>query len=407
MPSSQQFITFEFQGRSLYTHADQMAYVCRLDDYDKDWRPTREKRMEYTDLPLGEYVFQVKAVDQDLNYSEPASVRVIMEPDPRLEAFAEVLSGTTEEFVGDCEALRRLEEHLVEVASTDMTVLILGETGTGKGLAARTIHGLSTRKVGPLIPVHCGAIPEALVESELFGHERGAFTGAVSQKLGKVELAEGGTLFLDEIGDMPLEAQVKLLRLLEERTFERVGGVETLRAGVRIVAATNRDLHQMLQTGHFREDLYFRLRVFPVRMPPLRERREDITLLANYFMARMAAHLNKEVSQLSVEALATLQAYDWPGNVRELEHAVQRAVIVCTGPVLRVGDIALAPVSVHGESAEEPVTPEEYERRYILEALEQTGWVVRGPHGAAAMLGIHEATLRYRMKKLGVRRNRA
>ena len=408
VPAYRQYvIAFEFQGRSLYTHWDRMAYVYRLEGYDEDWQVAYTGRVGYQDLPVGEYVFQVKAVDRDLNYSEPATVRIIVEPDPRLEGFADALSGTSQEFVGDSEALHRLEEQLVEVASTDITVLILGETGTGKGLSAQAIHGLSARKAGPFITVSCGTIPEALVESELFGHEKGAFTGAVSRKLGKVELAEGGTLFLDEIGDLPLASQVKLLRLLEERTLERVGSVETQHADVRIIAATNRELHRMVETGHFREDLYFRLRVFPVRMPALRERREDIPLLASYFVERMAAHLNKGVTQLSAEALATLQAYDWPGNVRELEHAMQRAVIVCPGTVIRIDDIALAPISVRGEPAEERVTPEEYERRYILEVLEQTGWVVRGPHGASAMLGMHEATLRYRMKKLGIRRNRA
>ena len=198
-------------------------------------------------------------------------------------------------------------------------MLILGETGTGKGLAAGTVHGLSQRKDGPFIQVNCGAIPEGLVESELFGHEKGAFTSAIVRKLGKVELAAGGTLFLDEIGDLALDAQVKLLQLLEEHTFERVGGTETLTADVRIVAATNRDLQRMVNEGRFREDLYFRLQVFPMRLPPLRERREDIPRLATYFMEQMGTHLHKEVTQLTSDALAALKAYDWPGNVRELE----------------------------------------------------------------------------------------
>jgi len=211
------------------------------------------------------------------------------------------------------------------VATTEETVLILGETGTGKGLAARNVHKLSKRNTGPFIQINCGAIPEGLVESELFGHEKGAFTGATHRKLGKVELAENGTLFLDEIGDLPMDAQVKLLRLLEEKSFERVGGTETLAAKVRVIAATNRDLERMVAEGTFRADLFYRLQGFDVPLPPLRQRPEDIRLLAIYFIERMAEHLHKPVTQLSDEALARLQQSDWPGNVRELEHAVRRA----------------------------------------------------------------------------------
>jgi len=320
----------------------------------------------------------------------------------RLEGVAEALKGISEEFVGESKALRRVQEQLAEVAPTDVTVLIWGETGTGKGLAARTIHESSTRHKGPLIPVNCGAIPENLVESELFGHERGAFTGAVRRKLGKVELAEGGTLFLDEIGDMSLEAQAKVLRLLEERTFERVGGIQTLQAHARVIAATNRALTQMVEAKQFREDLYFRLQVFPVRLPPLRERREDIPALASHFLKQWAAHLNKAVSRLTPQAWAFARAYDWPGNVRELEHVIQRAVIVCRGPAIQVGDLALGGVQADERPAEEVVSLEEHERRYIREVLEQTRWVVRGSRGAAALLGMPGSTLQSRMKKLGI-----
>jgi len=405
--ASQEYLGFEFVGRSLYTPRDRMVYVYRLEGYEDAWRPTGEQRATYTDLPIGEYLFQVKAVDQDLNYAEPAEVRVIVEPDLRLEALTEALSesGPAGEFVGESDALRRVQKDLSEVAPTDLTVLILGETGTGKGLAARTVHGLSPRANGPFISIHCGAIPEALVESELFGHEKGAFTGATSRKLGKVELAQGGTLFLDEIGDMPMEAQVKLLHLLEERSFERVGGTETLHADVRILAATNRDLPGMVEAGEFREDLYFRLHVFPVQVPPLSDRREDIPLLAVYFMQRMAAHVNKEgVTQFTPGALSVLQAHDWPGNVRELEHVVQRAVIVCSESAIRVEDIALGSGEVEAAPSEELLTLEEHERRYVRQVLTRTGWRIRGPQGASAVLGLHEATLRGRMKKLGIRR---
>ncbi len=404
IPSSQKFIIFEFRGRSFSTRHDGMAYVYKLEGYDTDWRANYTGRVEYQDLPLGTYTFQVKAVDRDLNYSEPATVKVNVEPDPHLEAFAEALSGTSDEFVGDSMALRRVQEQIMEVASTDMTVLISGETGTGKGLAARTIHGLSPRKRGPFIQVNCGAIAEGLAESELFGHERGAFTGAISRKLGKVELAEKGTLFLDEIGDLAMTAQGKLLRILEERTFERVGGTETLKVDVRVIAATNRDLRQMVEKETFREDLYFRLQGFEIELPLLCERREDIPLLANYFMERMASHLDKEITHLTLEALSVLQSYDWPGNVRELEHAIQRAVIVCRGPAIRAEDIALESAPLEGMPNGRVVPLEEYERHYIERVLEQTDWVVKGEHGAAALLGLNASTLRFRIKKLGIRR---
>ena len=404
LPAVQHLLTFEFQGVSWTTRPDGMAYVYRLEGYDAEWQTTRARRVAYADLALGEYTFQVKAVDRDLNYSEPATVRVSVRPDPRIAALNEALSaaGASSEFVGKSPALLRFQEQMAEVAPTEVTVLVSGETGTGKGLGARIIHGLSPRKGGPFIQVNCGAIPENLVESELFGHERGAFTGAIARKLGKVELADGGTLFLDEIGDLPLAAQVKLLQLVDERTFERVGGTETLKPDVRIVAATNRDLQQMVHAGQFRGDLYFRLQVFPVRLPPLRQRRDDIPLLALYFMERMAAHLHKGVTHLAPESLSALQAYDWPGNVRELEHAVQRAVIVCRGAAIQTRDISLG--SAVQDSVEEFVTLEAYERRYISRVLEQTGWVIGGEQGAAAILGLNESTLRGRLRKLGIER---
>ena len=407
IPVSQKLLAFEFRGRSFTTRPDGMAYVGRLEGHDPDWRVAYTGRVEYEDLPLGEYTFQVKAVDRDLNYSEPASIRIVIEPDPRVGALTQALSvsGTSERFVGESPALRRVEEAIAQVAPTDLTVLILGETGTGKGLAARTVHALSERKDGPFIPVNCGAIPEGLVESELFGHEKGAFTGATSRKLGQVEVAEGGSLFLDEIGDLASEAQAKLLQILEERTFQRVGGTEILQVDVRVMAATNRDLVQMVDAGEFREDLYFRLQTFTVELPPLRERRGDIQLLAEYFMERMAAHLNRDVTHLSPEALVALRGYDWPGNVRELEHAVQRAVVVCSGTAIRAEDITLELGKGEEGSPQGVQTLEEVERRHIREVLEQTGGVVKGAHGAAALLGLKESTLRFRMKKLGIVRS--
>ncbi|NKB70233.1 MAG: AAA domain-containing protein [Candidatus Latescibacteria bacterium] len=405
LPVSQQLIVFEFQGTSGTTHPNGMAYVYRLKGLEADRQTTYEGRVEYNELPTGEYIFEVQAVDRDLNYSAAATVAITIEPDRRVEALTQALNaaGATGEFVGHSAGLRQVQTELAQVAPTDETVLILGETGTGKGLAARLVHSASPRRSESFITVSCGALPKDLVESELFGHERGAFTGATSRQLGKVDVAQGGTLFLDEIGDMPLDAQVKLLRLLEERQFERVGGTETLAAQVRIVAATNRDLAQMVEKGRFREDLYFRLRVFEVVLPLLRERREDIPLLAVYFAQRMATHLGKPVQGFSPQAERALLAYRWPGNVRELEHAVRRAVVVCTGETIHVEDLALERRPEGPASDPALITLEEHDRRYIQHVLAQTGGAIRGAQGAAAILGIKPTTLYSRMKKLGIK----
>jgi len=312
-------------------------------------------------------------------------------------------SGEWGEFVGNSPALRQMQMQLTEVAPTDVNVLILGETGTGKGLTARKIHELSQQSDGPFLQVNCGALPEHLIESELFGHEKGAFTGAHARKLGKVELAAGGTLFLDEIGDMPLDAQVKLLQLLEERVFERVGGTETLQADVRVVAATNRDLEGMVREQTFREDLYFRLQVYPVQLPPLRQRQEDIPLLARYAMEQFTRHLNRPVTRISPGAMAKLQTYAWPGNVRELEHLMQRAVLLCKNDSIEPEDIVFGPGSVGDAMVEEGfLSLAEHEKQYIVRALEATEWVIFGKRGAAQLLGINPHTLRSRMKKYGL-----
>ena len=401
-------VIFEYRGMSFRTHPRDMLYTYRLMEHQTEWQPpTHQQRAVYRALPPGDYTFQVRALDRDLNVSETVTADLQVVPDPHLAALHDALSAASPagEFVGESAALRRVQQQLAEVASTDLTVLILGETGTGKGLAARAVHALSPRQTGPFITVSCGALPDRLVECEIFGHEKGAFTGAHSRKLGKVEVAQGGTFFLDEIGDLPLEAQVKFLRLLEEKTFERVGGTRELRAEVRVVAATNRNLEEMVREGAFRADLFYRLQEFEVELPPLRQRSADIPLLAHYFMGKMAAHLNKKVTALSREALSRLQAYPWPGNVRELEHVIKRAVVVCDGTTLQGDDLALetAPRAI----APPKLTPEEYEREYLKEALEESGWVVKGPRGAAARLGLPETTLRNRLKKLGLRRPQA
>ncbi len=309
------------------------------------------------------------------------------------------------EIIGQSAAVRRLSSQIAQVAPTDSTVLIQGESGTGKELVARAIHRGSRRKDAPLVKLNCGAIPLSLIESELFGHERGAFTGASQRRLGRFELAHGGTLFLDEVGELPLEAQAKLLRVLQERELERVGGSQTIRVDVRVIAATNRELRELVARGAFRLDLFYRLEVLPLTTPPLRERKEDIPLLAAALLRRLAHQLGRELRGLTRGSLDTLMAYDWPGNVRELEHVLERAAILSDGPLVHV-EVLEATADVPG-----PVTPggetlAEQERSHILRALEQSNWKVSGEAGAGARLGLHPNTLRSRMKRLGLARAR-
>ncbi len=310
-----------------------------------------------------------------------------------------------EEIVGTSPAIKKVCRAVAQVAGTDATVLITGETGTGKELIARALHNLSRRKAKPLIKVNCTALPTGLIESELFGHEKGAFTGAVTRKIGRFELADGGTIFLDEIGDIPPEVQLKLLRVLQEQEFERVGGTQTLKVNVRVIAATNRDLRQAVQANAFRADLYYRLNVFPLLVPPLRERSEDLGLLAHYFVHQYAAKLGKRIPELSQEAMTRLAAYSWPGNIRELEHLIERAVILSRGPILEITDEVL-PTEVGLEEKEERLrTLEEVEREYIVQTLETTRGVIEGTQGAATILKLHPNTLRGRMRRLGITRN--
>jgi transcriptional regulator with GAF, ATPase, and Fis domain len=303
--------------------------------------------------------------------------------------------------VGRSTALGKVLEHVRTVASTDSTVLIHGETGTGKELIARAIHDMSDRRHGPFVKVNCGAIPAGLLESELMGHEKGAFTGAIAQRIGRFELAHGGTLFLDEIGEIASELQPKLLRLLQEREFERVGGMRTVRSDARVLAATNRDLGEMVRMRAFREDLYYRLNVFPITLPPLRERREDIAELADHFVRQLATRLKRDVRAISRSAMTNLEQYDWPGNIRELQNVVERAVILAQGPTL---DVPPLRNEVFVEEDEAPSSDDlaSVNKAHILVVLRATGWVVAGPHGAAARLGVKRSTLNYRMKKLGI-----
>jgi PAS domain S-box-containing protein len=304
------------------------------------------------------------------------------------------------EIHGRSAAMQEVFRAIELVAQTDSSVLILGETGTGKELIARAIHRASRRNAAVMVKMNCAALPATLIESELFGHERGAFTGAVQQRKGRFELANRGTILLDEVGELPLEAQVKLLRVLQEHEFERVGGSQTLRVDARVIAATNRDLAADVQRGTFRSDLYFRLNVFPIRLPALRDRRDDIAILARHFLKEFAARLGRPVDRFDARALDRLVNYDWPGNVRELANILERAVILCQGRVLQADHLALP---AHARPiADDMITLDEAERRHIRKALEQTGGVLAGPKGAAALLGLNRSTLWSRMKRLGI-----
>jgi formate hydrogenlyase transcriptional activator len=305
-----------------------------------------------------------------------------------------------EEIVGQSAALKRILKQVETVAPTDSTVLILGETGTGKELIARAIHNLSGRRERTFVKINCAAIPTGLLESELFGHERGAFTGAIAQKIGRFELAHQGTLFLDEVGDIPLELQPKLLRVLQEQEFERLGSAKTIRVNVRLIAATNSNLEQRVADKQFRSDLYYRLNVFPVLVPSLRERSEDISMLVQYFAQKYARQMKKEIRTVPADAISALTKYHWPGNIRELENFIERAVILSPGPELRVSLTDLKPVAA--ASSNGATTLEAAEREHILRVLQETNWVVGGSSGAAARLGMKRTTLQSRMKKLGI-----
>jgi len=325
-----------------------------------------------------------------------------------------------EEIVGQSRALAEVIEKVKLVATTDSSVLILGETGTGKELVARAVHSNSERRSRPLVKVNCAALPTGLIESELFGHEKGAFTGATDRRIGRFELAHGGTIFLDEIGDMPPDVQVKLLRVLQEHEFERLGGSNLIKVDVRVIAATNRDLLRSATEGTFRQDLFYRLNVFPVQLPPLRERHEDIPPLVHYFIRRFSMKIGRKITRIQRETMERLVSYSWPGNVRELENVIERAVILSPGVELEVAPgvlpemEAVAPSPAPSPRPAPPEKPsevpspqsiEQVERGHILAVLMQTNWRIEGSDGAAAVLNLNPSTLRSRMKKLGVQRS--
>jgi formate hydrogenlyase transcriptional activator len=310
-----------------------------------------------------------------------------------------------EGIIGQSTALRKVLQMVEHVAVGDSTVLLLGETGTGKELIARAIHNRSGRRDRGFVKLNCAAIPSGLLESELFGHERGAFTGAITQKIGRLELADQGSLFLDEIGDISLELQPKLLRVLQEREFERLGSTRTKKVDVRVIAATHRDLEGMILEKQFRSDLFYRLNVVPIFLPPLRERPEDIPLLVRHFVQQFARRTGKTIDMIPPDTMDALRRYQWPGNIRELENVIERAVILSPGPVLRVSHQDLRTRVAPSHNADHVQTLEEVERNHILKTLKGTRWTLSGPSGAAARLGLNRSTLYFRMKKLGIARS--
>ncbi|MCK5075621.1 MAG: sigma 54-interacting transcriptional regulator, partial [Calditrichia bacterium] len=307
-----------------------------------------------------------------------------------------------EKIIGRSESLKKVLQDVEQIAPTDSPVLILGETGTGKELIARAIHNLSIRKDRPLVKVNCGALPPNLIESELFGHEKGAFTGATGLRKGRFELADGGTIFLDEISEIPIELQVKLLRVLQESEFERVGGDRTLKVNVRIISATNRELEKSIRENKFRQDLYYRINVLSVHVPPLRERKEDIPLLTNFFVKKYSKKLGKKIERISKKTMDFLQKLSWPGNIRELENIIERAVIFSKEGILQIDESAfLKPEKIIQQQNLVPM--EEMEREHIRRILESTNWIIAGACGAASILNLNSSTLRSRMKKLGIK----
>jgi transcriptional regulator with GAF, ATPase, and Fis domain len=377
----------------------------------------RRARVAVRDEAVGVNGHRAALGDMDAFPSVAAGSGILVRDEPGEE-------GMFADIVGSSPPLLEVLSRAAKVAPTDSTVLLVGETGTGKELIARAIHRGSRRSGQPLVTVNCAATPPSLIASELFGHERGAFTGAVQRRAGRFELAAGGTLFLDEVGELPLETQIALLRVLQEREFERVGGTTAIRADVRVVAATNRDLGAAIAAGMFRSDLYYRLNVFPIEIPPLRERRADIRELVEVFVDRYARRVRKRIRRISDRTLALLETYPWPGNVRELQNVIERSIIMCESDVFAIDEHGLAREATRAqpadqalpsprdavsdarpaESSQSSVTLEEIERAAILRALRSANWMVGGANGAAAVLGLKRTTLQSRMQKLGILR---
>jgi formate hydrogenlyase transcriptional activator len=359
-----------------------------------------------TSCAEGSQAMGLNSLTNPLQY-EDARPKTDLESTLHTDLTEKTVSSATgfEEIIGRSLGLRRVLQMVETVAGGDSTVLLLGETGTGKELIARAIHSHSPRKARPFVKLNCAAIPTGLLESELFGHERGSFTGAIAQKIGRIELAHQGSLFLDEIGDIPLELQPKLLRVLQEREFERLGSTRTQKVDVRIVAATHCDLEGMILQKQFRSDLYYRLNVFPIHVPPLRERPDDIPLLAQHFVQQATRRMRKTIDTIPSETMEALIRYRWPGNIRELENVTERAVILSPGPVLRLSLRDLNSRVPPDQSVDRNQTLEEVERNHILRTLKETRWILGGPGGAASRLGLNRSTLYFRMNKLGISRS--
>jgi PAS domain S-box-containing protein len=400
------------EPNALITSAEAQALTAKRADGTIFYQDASLSRSELNGVPVYTVIF--RDIDEYTSAAREFE-RLRRQADYLREEIREIHN--FEEIVGRSRSLQKLFADLERVAETNASVLIFGETGTGKELIARAIHARSPRRERALVKVNCAALAPGLVESELFGHEKGAFTGAGERRIGRFELADRGTLFLDEVGEIPPEIQVKLLRVLQEREFERAGGSQTLRVDVRVIAATNRDLPRAVAEGKFRQDLYYRLNVFPVTVPPLRERAGDVPLLAQYFAERAAARIGRPIARISERSLGLLSRYPWPGNVRELENVIERAVILSRGSELEIDPALLGlapdagtPEPVRPATAPSPPatggTPlEEVERRHILETLRASAWRIEGPGGAAVLLGLHPNTLRSRMKRLGIRRS--
>ncbi len=409
-PDSTPEIQFHFQGISFRSGAEQMRYSHRLVGYGsaQEWSAfAPANRVTYQDVPAGLFHFEVRTVDRDGLMSDVARLEMRVVP-TRLRHLEQMLRVSNQGFLSQSQAMARLLEQVESMAETDMTVLVLGETGVGKGVLARLLHNLSPRQASPFISVNCGGLSAGLIESELFGHEKGAFTSANAQKIGYFERADGGTLFLDEVGDLPLESQRALLHILEEGHLTRVGGEQSIPVDVRVVAATNKDLEEAIQAGTFREDLFYRLSVLSLVLPPLRERQEDIPLLAAHFASRCAEQLGRPTPVLGEEVVVHLQQYAWPGNVRELEHVIQQAVVLGDRDVIQVVDVPFqateAELALPVEQGFDGDAEDEDEKQRILAALRATNWRIYGPRGAARLLGMGPEKLRYRMRKHGLQR---
>jgi len=393
------FISKPFQEQEVLARVRTHMSLHRMQSHLEDLVAERTAELET----------EIVARKQALNEIQNLKDRLVVENETLRQEVGELHAD--EELVGKSHVFRAALYQVELVAATDSTVLLLGETGTGKGLIARRIHEQSRRSHHPMVTVNCSALPATLIESELFGHEKGAFTGAVNRKIGRFELADDGTIFLDEIGDLPTDLQAKLLRVLQDQEFERIGSSTTKKVDVRVIAATNRDLDQLIKQGEFRSDLYYRLGVFPIVLPPLRERRDDIPLLVWFFIAELQRRLGKTFDEVSAKAMDVLTAYDWPGNVRELRNIVERAMILSPASVLQLDDwfpghrdstgMAFRPHAQQGE------TLEEVERAHMEKVLVACDWKIRGEGGAAESLGLKRTTLQSRMKKLGIQRPKA